>query len=46
MLATMRRLYRDAGLGAEIDAEIRAIRATYRRRPALMAAMDAIHLPS
>ena len=45
MLATMRRLYRDAGLSAEIDAEIRAIRATYRRRPALMAAMDAIHLP-
>ncbi len=46
MLATLRRPARAAGLGAEIDAEIRAIRATYRRRPALMAAMDAIHLPS
>lgn len=45
MLATRHRLYHDAGLGDQIDAEIRGIRAAYRRRPSLMAAMDKARLP-
>lgn len=46
MLATRHRLYHAAGLGAEIDAEIRGVRAAYRRRTSLMAAMDKANLPS
>ncbi len=45
MLATRHRLYHDAGLGDQIDAEIRGIRVAYRRRPSLMAAMDKARLP-
>lgn len=45
MLATRHRLYHDAGLGDQIDAEIRGIRVAYRRRPSLMAALDKARLP-
>lgn len=44
-LATMRRLYAAADLGDQIDAETRALREQYRRRPALMRELDAHHLP-
>ncbi|MFT3877096.1 MAG: hypothetical protein QM708_11840 [Propioniciclava sp.] len=44
-LATMRRLYAAAGLGEQIDAEIRLLREQYRRRSALMRELDAQRLP-
>ncbi len=45
-LTTMRDLYAQAGQVDEIDAEIRLLRETYRRRTSLMAALDKAGLPT
>ena len=44
-LTTMRRLYAAAGSTASLDDEVRAIRKTYRHRPALIAELDRAALP-
>ena len=45
ILQTMRRLYAAAGTADALDAEIREIRTTYKRRPGLMAELDRTKLP-
>lgn len=44
-LQTMRRLYAAAGTADALDAEIREIRSTYKRRPGLMGELDRAKLP-
>ncbi len=46
LLVKARSMYERAGLPREADAEIIGLREAYRRRPALMAAMNGARLPS